>query len=230
MQASRCLFHDFYDLTHFSHHIFSKMLFLPRRGAQFCKTISYIFDWKFLFFDPRTASIRAFFAIWFALFALLAVPIAIFSLHAPPRASQSLPGSPFYRQDDPKYEQKVRIVVQSRSPMSKSTPKWPQSDQKVSIDRAVDIRKSLKSIGKMCISVKHAVHSQSDVEVTLICPKRSENTPKMCQGTPQVTPQWPQRVPKVRLKWLPNAPKWRQSRPWPWGSGALFRFEAVLQS
>ena len=149
---------------------------------------------------------------------------------APPRASQSFPGSPSYRQDDPKYDQKVRIVVQSRPPMSKSTPKWPQSDQKVSIDRAVDIRKSLKSIGKMCISVKHAVHSQSDVEVTLICPKRSENTPKMCQGTPQVTPQWPQRVPKVRLKWLPNAPKWRQSRPWPWGSGSLFRFEAVLQS
>ena len=34
------------------------------------------------FFDLQTASIRAFFVIVFALFALLAVPIAIFSLHA----------------------------------------------------------------------------------------------------------------------------------------------------
>ena len=82
MQASRCLFHDFYDLTHFLHHIFSKLLFLPRRGAQFCKAISCPFDWKFYVFDPQTASIRAFFVIWFALFVVLAVPIAIFSLHA----------------------------------------------------------------------------------------------------------------------------------------------------
>ena len=82
MQASSCLFYAFHVSTHFLHHIFSKMLFLPRRGAQFCKTISCTFDWKFHFFDPQTASIRAFFVIWFALFALLAVPIAIFSLHA----------------------------------------------------------------------------------------------------------------------------------------------------
>ena len=196
MQASRCLFHDFYDLTHFSHHIFSKMLFLPRRGAQFCKTLSYIFDWKFLFFDPRTASIKAFFAIWFALFALLAVPVAIFSLHAPPRASQSLPGSPFYRQDDPKYEQKVRIVVQSRSPMSKSTPKWPQSDQKVSIDRAVDIRKSLKSIGK-CV---FPWNMQFIVKAMLKWPLSVQNDRKIHQtctkGPPKSPPSDPKGSPK----------------------------------
>ena len=34
----------------------------------------------------------------------------------------------------------------------------------------------------MCISVKRAPHSQSDVEVTFICPKRSANTPKMCKS------------------------------------------------
>ena len=44
MQASRCLFYAFHASTHFLHHIFSKMLFLPRRGAQFCKTISCTFD------------------------------------------------------------------------------------------------------------------------------------------------------------------------------------------
>ena len=37
---------------------------------------------NFCFFDPQTASIGAFFAIVFSLFALLAVPIAIASLHA----------------------------------------------------------------------------------------------------------------------------------------------------
>ena len=82
MQASTPLFYDFNALTRFSNHIFSKLLFLLERGQHFCKTISNDFNQKFHIFDPQTASIRAFFVIWFALIALLAVPIAIFSLHA----------------------------------------------------------------------------------------------------------------------------------------------------
>ena len=64
------------------HHIFSIFLFLLERGTHFCKTTSSNFNQKIHFFDPQTASIRAFFAIVFALLALLAVPIAIFSLLA----------------------------------------------------------------------------------------------------------------------------------------------------
>ena len=55
--------------------------------------------------------------------------------------------------------------------------KWLQSDQKVSIERLVHIRKSSKSIGKMCISEKRGRHSQSYVEVILSI----ENVPKIYQ-------------------------------------------------
>ena len=82
MQASNCFFYAFHVSTHFLHHIFSKMLFLLERGAQFCNLPSSDFNQKFNFFDPQTASIRTFFVMQFAHFALLAVPIAIFSLHA----------------------------------------------------------------------------------------------------------------------------------------------------
>ena len=82
MQASNCFFYAFHVSTHFLHHIFAKMLFLLERGAYFCKTTSSDFNQKIHFFDPQTASIRAFFVIVFAHFALLAVPIAIFSLRA----------------------------------------------------------------------------------------------------------------------------------------------------
>ena len=83
MQASRCLFHDFNALTHFLNHNFSKLCFLPTRGARFCKTTSSTFNRTFHFFDPQTASIRACFVIWFVLFALLAAPNANFSLLEP---------------------------------------------------------------------------------------------------------------------------------------------------
>ena len=83
MQASGCLFHDFNDLTHFPHHIFSKKCFSLQWGAHFRKTTSSTFDHFFHFFPPQTASKRAFFPIVFALFALLAVPIPIFSLFEP---------------------------------------------------------------------------------------------------------------------------------------------------
>ena len=89
MQASRCLFHNCYALTHFSYHMFSKLLFLPRRGAQFWKTSSSIFYRKIHFFDPQSASKPAFIFIFFALIALLAVPIAIFSLLEPIRILQT---------------------------------------------------------------------------------------------------------------------------------------------
>ena len=82
MQASNCFLYAFHVSTHFLHHIFSKLLFLLERGTHFCKTTSSDFNKKIHFFDPQTASIRAFFAIVFALFTLLAVPIAICSLHA----------------------------------------------------------------------------------------------------------------------------------------------------
>ena len=49
MQASRCLFHDFYDLTHFTR-------FSPGWEAQFWKTISSTFDQTYNFFDHQTAS------------------------------------------------------------------------------------------------------------------------------------------------------------------------------
>ena len=82
MQALNCSFYAFHVSTHFLHHMFSKMLFLLKRGTHFCKTASNNFNEKIHFFYPQTASIRALFVIVFALFALLAVPIAIFSLHA----------------------------------------------------------------------------------------------------------------------------------------------------
>ena len=81
-QASSCLFYAFHALAHFLHHIFSKLLFLLKRWTHFCKTTSSDFNQKIRFFDRQKASIRAFFVIVFALFALLAVPIAVFSLHA----------------------------------------------------------------------------------------------------------------------------------------------------
>ena len=81
MQASRCLSYAFHASIHFLHHVFSKLLFLLKRGAHFCNTTSSNFNQHFCFFDPQTASIRAFVVIEFALFVLL-VPIAIFSLHA----------------------------------------------------------------------------------------------------------------------------------------------------
>ena len=83
MQASGCLFHDFNDLTHFPHHIFSKKCFSLQWGAHFRKTTSSTFDQHFLFFDPQAASKRGLFLILFALIALLAVPIAIFPLLEP---------------------------------------------------------------------------------------------------------------------------------------------------
>ena len=63
MQASNCFFYAFHVSTHFLHHIFSKLLFLLERGQHFCKTTSNDFNQKFHFFDPQTASIRAFFVI-----------------------------------------------------------------------------------------------------------------------------------------------------------------------
>ena len=63
MQASRCIFHDFYDLTHFSHNIFWKKCFSPAWEAQFWKTASNTFDEKYHFFDPQTASKWADFVI-----------------------------------------------------------------------------------------------------------------------------------------------------------------------
>ena len=60
LQAASCAFHA---SSHFLHHIFSKMLFLLERGPHFCKTTSNDFNQKFHFFDPQTASIRAFFVI-----------------------------------------------------------------------------------------------------------------------------------------------------------------------
>ena len=89
MQASRCLFHDFHAVTQFSYHIFSKLCFLPTRGAQFCKTTSSKFDQNFHFFHPQTTSTGAFFVILFALIALLAVPIAICSLLEPIKILQT---------------------------------------------------------------------------------------------------------------------------------------------
>ena len=83
MQASGCLFHDFNDLTHFPHHIFSKKCFSLQWGAHFRKTTSSTFDHFFHFFPPQAASKRALFPILFALIALLAVPIAIFPLFEP---------------------------------------------------------------------------------------------------------------------------------------------------
>ena len=56
MQASRCRFHDFYDLTHFPLHIFWKRCFSPAWQSQFWKTTSNTFDQKSHFFDPQTAS------------------------------------------------------------------------------------------------------------------------------------------------------------------------------
>ena len=82
MQASSCLFQAFHAATHFLLHIFSTLLFLLERGTHFCKTTSSDFNQQFHFSDSQTASIRAFFVIVFAVFAVLAVPIAVFSLHA----------------------------------------------------------------------------------------------------------------------------------------------------
>ena len=63
MQASRCIFHDFYDLTHFSHNIFWKKCFSPSWEAHFWKTTSNTFDQTYHFFDPQTASKWADFVI-----------------------------------------------------------------------------------------------------------------------------------------------------------------------
>ena len=63
MQASRCIFHDFYDLTHFSHDMFWKKCFSPAWEAQFWKTTSNTFDEKYNLFDPQTASTWADFVI-----------------------------------------------------------------------------------------------------------------------------------------------------------------------
>ena len=65
----------------FASHFFKNVV-PAQRGTHFCKTTSSNFNQNFQIFDPQTASIRAFFAIVFALFALFAVPIAICSLHA----------------------------------------------------------------------------------------------------------------------------------------------------
>ena len=70
MQASSCLFYAFHVSTHCLHHIFSKMLFLLGPGTHFCKTTSSDFNQKFHFFDPQTASTKAFFVIVFALFEI----------------------------------------------------------------------------------------------------------------------------------------------------------------
>ena len=64
LQASRCLFHNFHALTHFAHHIFWKMCFLPTRGAHFCKTALSTFDQNYHFFDPQTASKTSLFVIF----------------------------------------------------------------------------------------------------------------------------------------------------------------------
>ena len=56
MQASRCIFHDFYNLTYFSHHIFWKKCFSLAWEAQFWKTTSNNFGPKYHFFDPQAAS------------------------------------------------------------------------------------------------------------------------------------------------------------------------------
>ena len=61
---------------------FQKCCSCSSGGNTFAKRLHVILIKKIHFFDPQTASIRAFFVIVFALFALLAVPIAIFSLHA----------------------------------------------------------------------------------------------------------------------------------------------------
>ena len=51
MQASRCLFHDIYDPTHFSHHIFYKML-LARMGSTILKNDFDYFRSKISLFWP----------------------------------------------------------------------------------------------------------------------------------------------------------------------------------
>ena len=81
MQASNCFFYAFHVSTHFLHHIFQNSCSCSSGEHIFAKRLQAILI-KIHFFDPQTASIRAFFVIVFALFALLAVPIAIFSLHA----------------------------------------------------------------------------------------------------------------------------------------------------
>ena len=55
------LFHTFYALTHFSNRIFSNQCFSLPWEAHFCKTTPSTFDQKYHFFDPQTASKRAFF-------------------------------------------------------------------------------------------------------------------------------------------------------------------------
>ena len=82
MQVSNCFIYAFHVSTHFLHHIFSKMLFLLEWGTHSCETTSSDLNQTIHFFDPHTASIKAFFEKRFTIFALLRVPIAIFSLHA----------------------------------------------------------------------------------------------------------------------------------------------------
>ena len=82
MQASDCLFYAFHVSTLICITFFQNCCSCSSGEHICCKTTSSNFNQKIHFFDPQTASIRAFFVIVFALFALLAVPIAIFSLHA----------------------------------------------------------------------------------------------------------------------------------------------------
>ena len=54
MQASRCLFHDFHDLTHFLHHIFLNKCFSLQREAHFSKNDFESFrSKKSLFWPPN---------------------------------------------------------------------------------------------------------------------------------------------------------------------------------
>ena len=56
MQASTCLFHDFYGVIHFSHHAFSNKHISLEWEAHFLKTPSNTFDQKHRLFAPRMAS------------------------------------------------------------------------------------------------------------------------------------------------------------------------------
>ena len=55
VQAARCLFHDFYALTHFSHHMFSKKCFSLLWGAHFWKRLRALSVNKITFFKKCDA-------------------------------------------------------------------------------------------------------------------------------------------------------------------------------